>query len=84
LAYARYRECVVALGGFDFVVAENTVRRDTVEAFVAWLQSEVKRDEEGALEPKRPPGRSGMRRPGWAPWKRLGLQPFRRRIDESQ
>jgi LysR family transcriptional regulator, glycine cleavage system transcriptional activator len=52
------REWVAGLGGFDIVVAESTARRETVDAFIAWLRNEVLRDEELALEPTRTVTRS--------------------------
>ena len=56
------REWVARLGGFDIVVADAAAKRDTVEAFVAWLRSEVRRDEERTLEPSRAARRSPRRR----------------------
>ena len=52
------REWVAGLGGFDIVVAESMARRDTVDAFVAWLRNEVRRDEELTLESTRTVARS--------------------------
>ena len=52
------REWVAGLGGFDIVVAESVARRDTVDAFVAWLRNEVRRDEELTLESTRTVTRS--------------------------
>jgi DNA-binding transcriptional LysR family regulator len=52
------REWVAGLGGFDIVVAESMARRDTVDAFVAWLRNEVRRDGELTLESTRTVTRS--------------------------
>lgn len=47
-------EAVVTVGAFFIVVRPDPVARDTVEAFVAWLRSEARRDNELTLAvPKR-------------------------------
>ncbi len=39
-------EGVAHIGGFYLVIARNAAGRESVQAFVAWLRNEVKRDEE--------------------------------------
>lgn len=55
-------DAVAKLGSFFVITRAGATGRDTVEAFVAWLRSEVRRDGELMLAPPRTSNRSPAQR----------------------
>jgi len=57
------RDAMANRGTFFVVLRPDVAGRDAVKGFVAWLRSEVRRDDELTLAPPRAPNRSPGRRP---------------------